>query len=147
MNTVPTVTVRREIAAPAAVLFDAWLDAASLTVWMLPGDTQRTGIKLDPRVGGAFEFVMHTPKGSIPHTGTYREITRPRRLVFTWNSPYAGQTDSLVTVEFRALRGGTEIVLTHEGLPSAEMTAAHNGGWSDIVALLAATQEKARAAG
>jgi uncharacterized protein YndB with AHSA1/START domain len=147
MNTVPTVTVRREIAAPAAVLFDAWLDAASLAVWMLPGDTKRTDIRLDARVGGAFEFVMHTPKGPISHTGTYREISRPRRIVFTWNSPYAGQTDSLVTVEFKPLRGTTEIVLTHAGLPSAEMAAAHNGGWSDIVALFAGTHEKARAAG
>ncbi|MGQ0383690.1 MAG: SRPBCC family protein [Gammaproteobacteria bacterium] len=144
---VPTVTVRREIAAPAETLFDAWLDAGSLAVWMRPGDTTRTAVKVDPRVGGAYEIVMHTPKGPVSHSGTYREIARPRRLVFTWNSPYAGQTDSLVTVEFHPKRGATEIVLTHEGLPSAEMAAAHSGGWSDIVVLLAGVHEKARATG
>jgi uncharacterized protein YndB with AHSA1/START domain len=147
MNAAPALTVRREITASAEELFDAWLDPASLAVWMRPGDTQRTDIQVDARVGGAFEIVMHTPKGAVSHTGTYREISRPHRLVFTWNSPYAGQTDSLVTVEFHPRRGATEIVLTHEGLPSAEMVAAHRGGWSDILVLIGKVHEKERAAG
>ncbi len=133
---VPTVVVRREIAAPAQELFDAWLDPARLSVFMRPGGTPRTAVKIDPRVGGAFEIVMHQDSGSVPHTGVYKVIDRPRRLVFTWNSPYAKQNDSLVTVEFRAKGNGTEIVLTHEGLPSDEMVAAHTKGWSDILELL-----------
>jgi uncharacterized protein YndB with AHSA1/START domain len=133
---VPTVTVRREIAASAEELFDAWLDPESLAVWMRPGPTTSTTIKLEARVGGAFEIIMHTPDGPVPHTGTYQEISRPRRLVFTWNSPYALNNNSLVTVEFRPMRGATEIVLTHERLPSAEMAAAHQKGWSDILVLI-----------
>jgi uncharacterized protein YndB with AHSA1/START domain len=130
---VPKVVVSREIAAPAEQLFDAWLDAESLAVWMRPGDTERSTVSVDPRVGGAFEILMHTPAKTIPHRGTYREISRPRRLVFTWNSPYAGETDSLVTVEFRPAKGATEIVITHEGLPSDDMVKAHTGGWTDIL--------------
>lgn len=141
----PKLTVRREIAAPAKELFDAWLDPAKLAVFMRPSDTKRTAVKVDARVGGAFEIVMHTPSGSVPHTGTYREIDRPRRLVFTWNSPYAQHIDSLVTVEFRPAGQGTEIVLTHEGLPSDEMVAAHNNGWSDILVLLGQGYDEARA--
>ncbi len=130
---VPKVVVSREIAAPAEQLFDAWLDAESLAVWMRPGDTERSTVSVDPRVGGAFEILMHTPAKTIPHRGTYREISRPRRLVFTWNSPYAGETDSLVTVDFRPTKGATEIVITHEGLPSEDMVKAHTGGWTDIL--------------
>ncbi len=130
---VPRVVVSREIAAPAEQLFDAWLDAESLAVWMRPGDTERSTVSVDPRVGGAFEILMHTPAKTIPHRGTYREISRPRRLVFTWNSPYAGETDSLVTVDFRPTKGATEIVITHEGLPSEDMVKAHTGGWTDIL--------------
>ena len=33
---VPTLTVRREIAAPPAELFDAWLDAEKMSQWMRP---------------------------------------------------------------------------------------------------------------
>ena len=130
---VPAVTVRREIAAPAADLFDAWLDAGKLAAWMRPFDTIRSDVKLDPRVGGEFEIVMHTPTGSVPHTGSYQEITRPRRIVFTWNSPFAGDHGSLVTVDFNARGRGTEIVITHERLPSDEMVKAHAGGWSGIL--------------
>ncbi len=144
---VPKVIVRREIAAPAKELFDAWLDPASLAVWMRPGGMPRTTAKVDPKVGGKFEIVMHAASGPIPHTGTYREIDRPRRLVFTWNSPAAQQNDSLVTVEFRQARGATEIVLTHERLPSKESAGMHTKGWSDILELLEKTfsEEKSTA--
>ena len=141
----PKLTVRREIAAPAKELFDAWLDPAKLAVFMRPSDTKRSAVKIDPRVGGAFEVIMHTPSGIVPHTGTYREIDRPRRLVFTWNSPYALHNDSLVTVEFRPAGKGTEIVLTHEGLPSKEAAAGHTKGWSDILVLLGQGYEETRA--
>jgi len=133
---VPRVVVSREIAAPAEQLFDAWLDPESLADWMRPGDTERSTVSVDARIGGAFEILMHTPDRTIPHRGTYREISRPRRLVFTWNSPYAGETDSLVTVDFRPTHGATEVVITHEGLPSEEMVKAHTGGWSDILEIL-----------
>jgi uncharacterized protein YndB with AHSA1/START domain len=130
---VPIVTVRREIAAPADELFDAWLDAGKLAAWMRPFDTIRSDVRLDPRVGGEFEIVMHTPKGAVPHTGSYQEITRPRRIVFTWNSPFAGDHGSLVTVDFNAKGRATEIVITHERLPSEEMVNAHAGGWGSIL--------------
>lgn len=136
VTTVPKLVLRREIAASAEDLFDAWLDPASLAVWMRPGSTRHVNVKVDPRVGGAFEIIMHTDTGPVPHTGIYRAIERPRKLVFTWNSPYAQHIDSVVTVEFLAARGATEIVLTHEGLPSVEMVAAHNSGWSDILGLI-----------
>jgi uncharacterized protein YndB with AHSA1/START domain len=141
---VPKVVVRREIAAPAQELFDAWLDPESLVVWMRPGDTLRSTVKTDPRVGGSFEIIMHTPSGAIPHTGIYKEIERPHRLVFTWNSPYAENNDSLVTVEFRPARGATEIVLTHEKLPSAVAAGQHTQGWSAILVLIAETYSKLR---
>ena len=133
---VPRVVVSREIAAPAEQLFDAWLDPESLAIWMRPGTTERSTVSVDARVGGAFEIIMHLPDQTVPHRGTYREISRPRRLVFTWNSPYAGETDSLVTVDFRPTRGATEIVITHESLTSEEMVEAHTGGWTDILEIL-----------
>jgi uncharacterized protein YndB with AHSA1/START domain len=133
---VPTLIVRRSIAASAEELFDAWLDPASLAVWMRPGDVQHITAKIDARVGGRFEIMMHGATDTYPHTGTYQVIDRPRRLVFTWNSRATQQIDSLVTVEFQPTRGATEIVLTHERLPDAVAVAKHTSGWSDILMLI-----------
>ena len=129
------VTVRREIAATADELFDAWLDPQSLATWMRPGGITRSVATVDARVGGAYEILMHTASGVIRHTGTYVEIARPRRLVFTWASPGTYQTDSLVTVEFVLKPHSTEVVLTHERLPD-DQVASHTGGWTDALVLL-----------
>lgn len=140
--TVEKLVVRRTIAAPAKDLFDAWLDARALAVWMRPGDTTSSDVTVDARVGGRFEIVMHTPRGEIPHRGTYEVIDRPKRLVFTWNSAYAGDHGSLVTVDFVARAGGTEVVLTHEKLPTEVAVGQHRGGWTDALEHLARHGER-----
>ena len=136
-TSLPKVTVRREIEAPADELFDAWLDPASLAEWMRPGDISRSAARVDPKIGGAFEIVMHNAGGSLVHCGVYRIIDRPRRLVFTWISPGTKQTESLVTVDFHAGRRTTEIVLTHEQLPDDNAVQPHTKGWTRILELLA----------
>jgi uncharacterized protein YndB with AHSA1/START domain len=135
---IPTVIVKRRIAAPAQQLFDAWLDPAALAEWLRPcSDTsKRSDIKVDARVGGAYEFVMHVPSGTVCHTGVYQAIEPPRRLVFTWNSVHAGQNDSLVTVEFRPDGKATEVIITHERLPEA-VRAGHAEGWTRLLESLA----------
>jgi uncharacterized protein YndB with AHSA1/START domain len=129
----PSLTVRREVAAPPPELFDAWLDPDKLANWMRPGDTERSNITTDPRVGGEFEILMATPSGEIPHTGAYQMIHRPKRLAFTWNSPAAGSRNSVVTIDFKPVDRGTEVVLTHENLPSKEEADAHRKGWTRVL--------------
>jgi uncharacterized protein YndB with AHSA1/START domain len=132
-----TVTVRREIAAPAETLFDAWLDAESLGTWMRPRVISETRAETDPREGGDFRIVMVRDKIDILHQGTYREIERPSRLVFTWSSPATGYRDSVVTVTFEAVASGSTMVEIHQvGLPDEESRAGHTEGWSDALAEL-----------
>jgi uncharacterized protein YndB with AHSA1/START domain len=135
---IPTVTVKRRIAAPAQKIFDAWLKPAALAEWMRPcsATDKRSDVKVDAREGGAFEIVMHVPSGPVRHTGVYQTIDAPRRLVFTWNSPHAGQDDSLVTVDFVADGQSTEIVITHERLPE-KARSGHTAGWTEILESLA----------
>ena len=140
----PKAIVRREIEATADELFDAWLDPASLGLWMRPGDVTRSVAKVDPRVGGAFEIVMYSTEGSRLHSGVYRIIDRPKRLVFTWISAGTKQSESLVTVEFRAGQRTTEVVLTHEQLPDKGAAQAHTRGWTRILELLAPELARAR---
>lgn len=127
-----TITVRRTIAAPAEALFDAWLDPASAAEIMRPGGGAPADVTIDARVGGNFSILMHGATKDHPHHGTYRTIERPRRLVFTWFSEGTGQQESLVTVEFKAGKDGTEVVLTHAQLPEA-MAEPHTRGWTDIL--------------
>ena len=128
------VTVRRQIAAPADDLFDAWLDAQSLGTWLRPSGVRETRAETDPRVGGAFRIVMVDDESSMEHTGTYREIDRPRRLVFTWSSPATRFRDSIVTVTFEpSSDGSTVIEINQLGLPDEEARAGHHAGWSDAL--------------
>jgi uncharacterized protein YndB with AHSA1/START domain len=131
-----SVRVRREIAAPAEVLFDAWLDAESLGAWLKPGGIGQTRAETDPREGGAFRIVMveHDNGNELLHRGTYREIDRPHRLVFTWASPATKLRDSLVTVTFQPTPDGSTLVEIHQvGLPDEESRASHHRGWSDAL--------------
>jgi uncharacterized protein YndB with AHSA1/START domain len=129
-----SLTIRREIAAPAETLFDAWLDAQSLASWMRPDGIRETRAETDPRVGGAFRIVMVADESDVMHTGTYREINRPHRLVFTWSSPATHFRDSLVTVTFQPSSSGSTVVEIHQvGLPDEEAQIAHHKGWSDAL--------------
>jgi uncharacterized protein YndB with AHSA1/START domain len=127
------VTVRRTIDAPAEVLFDAWLNPDSLAVWMRPRGVSHSECKVDPQVGGAFEIVMQHRDGPIRHSGAYQVIDRPKRLVFTWISPYTQQKESQVTVEFHPENGKTEVVIMHVQLPDEEAAVAHFEGWGAIL--------------
>jgi uncharacterized protein YndB with AHSA1/START domain len=128
------LTVERDIAASAEALFDAWLDADSLSVWMRPGDIRETRAETDPREGGEFRILMvRDDTDTILHTGTYRVIDRPRRLVFTWSSPNTDFRDSIVTVTFEPSGTSTLVRIHQVGLPSADAQVAHENGWSDAL--------------
>ena len=123
------VVVRRTIAAPPEDLFDAWLDPQALAQWMRPGVIRNTVARLDARVGGRYEIVMTSDSESYPHSGEYRVIDRPHRLVFTWHSRGTEQKETLVTVDFLARGEGTEVVVTHERLPESARPS-HANGWT-----------------
>lgn len=132
--TIPTVKVQREIAAPAAIIFDAWLDAESLTGWLHPVPTTHCTARLDAREGGDFEIVMYLDGKPLPHTGRYIRIARHTQLIFTWASPATLQQETLVTVDFAETRGSTRVTITHEKLPENRETAcSHHDGWTDAL--------------
>lgn len=131
------VTVRREIAAPPEVLFDAWLDADSLGAWLKPGTARQTRAETDPREGGGFRIVMVNDEGSVLHTGTYRVIDRPHRLVFTWSSRFTSHRDSIVTVTFQPSSAGSTLVEVHQvGLPDRDARDSHSDGWTSALSHL-----------
>jgi uncharacterized protein YndB with AHSA1/START domain len=135
------VVLHRVLPAPPEAVFAAWTDPARIARWMSPFG--RAEAAVDLRVGGAFRVVMQGPDRGIEHAGEYREIDPPRRLVFTWRSPYTGPEPSLVTVELRPEPGDpgrTRFTLVHARLPP-ERADAHRAGWGSILEHLAAHLE------
>ena len=127
----------QHVPAAAERVFDAWLDPATLKRFMSPGaDATCLKAETDPRVGGRYDIVMSNEMGEIPHWGEYREIDRPNRLVFTWNSPHA-EPDSVVTLTFAASGKGTDVTLIHDRFPSEGSRDGHEKGWTAILARLA----------
>lgn len=137
-QTAVQLTVRREIKATAEELFDAFLDAESLAEFMRPGSDQNSDVTADGRVGGKFNIDMHVNGTVIPHWGEYRELDRPNKIVFTWNSKNTNDHETVVTVKFVPVAGAkmrTEVILTQSGLPEHQIKG-HIGGWTRIIEIL-----------
>ena len=128
--------VERRLPAPIGEVFRWWTEPHLLSRWMTPIGTVEAELEL--RVGGALRIVMQGGDTVIEHTGTYVEIDPPRRLVFTWASPFTGPQPSLVTVEFEPDGDAATVVrLNHSQLPDAA-AESHRGGWGTMLDRLAA---------
>ncbi|WP_299394797.1 SRPBCC domain-containing protein [Pelagibius sp.] len=125
----PVVRLTRRLDATPELVFDAWTDPQMVRQWLVPGEMVMAALELDLRVGGRFDFVMKGEE-TYAHRCVYREIERPRRLVFTWSSSATAGRDTLVTVEIKPLGEGSELTLTHEGFTDQAMAELHNGGWT-----------------
>jgi uncharacterized protein YndB with AHSA1/START domain len=130
------VVFQRRLPGPPERVFAAWTDPALLARWMSP--FAAASAQVDLRVGGHFSIVMHGPGdgGGIHHSGTYRVVDPPHRLVFTWRSPFTGPEPSVISLTLRPVEDGTELTLVHEHLP-ADQVASHRGGWNQILDHLA----------
>jgi uncharacterized protein YndB with AHSA1/START domain len=131
-----SLTVTRVVPAPAEAVFRAWTEPGEIEKWWAPEGMSVPFVEVDLKVGGAYRLGLQRPDADPFYaTGTYREIQRPRRLVFTWrwepDTMKAGET--LVTVELREKDGKTEVVLTHERFPSAEVRDEHRKGWTECL--------------
>lgn len=127
------VRVDRRIPASPDAVFRAWTEPERMGRWLSP--MGHAEAEADVRVGGSFTIVMVGDGQRIEHTGEYLEVDPPRRLVFTWASPYTGPGRTVVTVTLEPDGDGTNLTLVHEGL-SAEAADSHAGGWETITARL-----------
>ena len=132
--------VERRLPAPIAEVFRWWTEPQMLARWMTPVGTVTASVDL--RVGGALRIVMRSADTMIEHTGTYTEIEPPRRLAFTWASPFTGIEPSLVTVVLEPDGDHATILrLRHSALPEAA-AESHRGGWGVMLDRLAAGLEE-----
>ena len=139
----PIVQLRRRLSAGAEQIFDLWTKPDLMVRWLspFPGAVDCKA-SCDLRPGGAFSLVMTSADSSREVSGTYVQIDRPRKLVFTWIGPLTNHVTTLVTVELIPIGDQTELVLTHERLPTSAILEGHTKGWGNILDHLADTVSK-----
>lgn len=139
-STGPEITLTCRLAAAPDRVFAAWLDPATIRRWMFGAALGRKEevlhLMTDPRIGGAFSFLVRRGTEEIDHVGTYLELERPHRLVFTWG-PAEADT-SRVTVEIAPEGKGSLLTLTHALHPDwAPYAGRTREGWTRMLGLLA----------
>jgi len=142
-TTGPVVQIRRRVKAGAEQIFDLWTKPDLMVRWKspFPGAVDCKA-SCDLRPGGAFSLVMSAEESSREVSGTYVQIDRPRKLVFTWIGPLTNNVNTLVTVELNPRGEETDLVLTHERLPTSTIVEGHTRGWGNILDHLAEAVSK-----
>ena len=102
-------------------VYDAWLNTEKARHWMeaalmkcgLAGDVRR--IEIDACVGGSFFFSDMRDGAETKHWGTYLELNRPRKIVFTWITDESEEVDpSKVTLTIEPDGQGCIASIVHE---------------------------------
>lgn len=104
-------------------VFEALSDTSIIAAW-----SGEIGI-VENKAGGRFELFDGWVKGEVIsyHPG--------KELSYTWKaSEWSKNTPvSIVKYTFKEHAAGTEIILEHSQLPSAEEAEKHRNGWLDFV--------------
>lgn len=134
-QTARTLKITRVIAADPETVFDAWTQPEHIKTWSAPEGMDIPVSHVDLTVGGRFHLQMRNAEGDTHNArGIYREIDRPGRLVYSWAwDEHPDHGNSLITVEFMAVDGGTEVTMVHSGLPDEKSVTDHEGGWTSCL--------------
>lgn len=127
------LVLKRTFRTSLDALWAAWTEKEKIEQWFGCADTAGVNATIDLRVGGSFSYEMNHAEGNcFAAGGTYTEVTPKTRLAYTWawkGDPEMefGETD--VLLEFKEVGEGVELILTHSGFPTPELTGMHEHGW------------------
>ncbi|MEO8067245.1 MAG: SRPBCC domain-containing protein [Flavobacteriales bacterium] len=129
-----SLTITRTMNAPRELVFACWTETKHLARWggAPAGMTADSEIK-EIRTGGKYKVHLRHEDGNVfTVAGTYLEVIRPERLVFThtWLDEHGkpGQ-EMLVTITFTEADNKTKMTLKQEGFTSADSRDGHKQGW------------------
>jgi uncharacterized protein YndB with AHSA1/START domain len=137
------LSITRTFDAAAQQVFNAWLDPEMIAKWLGPRPMVEAAetLLLEPRVGGRYRIQMRMPPTDTHQSnptvgGTYQEIVRPSRLVFTWTWEDE-QHETLVRITLKPVGKQTALTLLHENFAGAERRDSHEKGWQASLEQLA----------
>jgi uncharacterized protein YndB with AHSA1/START domain len=123
--------IRRVIKARRSRVFASWTTPELMQQWFAPSGMRIASASADLCVGGVYRIEMKgVDDAEYVATGTYQKIVPNELLSFTWGKGCNPQgKETLVTITFRDVEDGTELILIHEGFDSADAVARHQRGW------------------
>jgi uncharacterized protein YndB with AHSA1/START domain len=133
------VRLTHRFSASAERVYDAFLDAEEARKFLFATSTGAiVRCEIDARVGGSFVIVDRRDGEDVLHTGTYQELERPRRIVFTLSVPKYSSHASKVTLVLEPLDKGCELTLTQEAKRErADTRQSASEGWLGILEVAA----------
>jgi len=108
------IHIEREFDAPRERVFEAFTDPEQIPQWWGPRGVTTVVDKLEARTGGDWRFVCKNEDGSEDaFRGTFREVTAPERI--TWTFEWGGMPGyvSVDSTEFEDLGDGRTKVTTN----------------------------------
>ena len=117
------IVLTRVLHAPRELVWQAWTDPKHVVNWWGPRGFTTTIKKMDFRVGGAWEHVMHGPDGAnYPNKSIFKEIVPLERIAYSHGGgreegPGASFT---ATWTFETVEGGKTRLTGRLVFPSAE---------------------------
>ncbi len=116
------LVLTQTIDAPPTVVFEFLTEPELLLRWL------GISAEMDPQPGGIFRVDI---TGGDVARGAYLDVVPDKRVSFTWgweDNDGVPPGSSTVTIELTATAEGTDLVLTHVGLPE-DAVAGHRRGW------------------
>lgn len=115
MNIIREFHFERILEAPRELVFEVWVNPDHLAKWWGPRGCTNTVHELDARQGGNILVQMEGEGYSHPMGGTYNEIIKPEKVVFTARAFKDAQGEYMVelvhTVTFEEYEGKTKMKL------------------------------------
>lgn len=136
-NETATLKLERTMEAPAERVYRAFLDPKALETFMSPEGTTTRYEKLEPKVGGAYRYVMEYPgRGGQAFEGEFLVLDEFTRIRFTYrfvtDMPEM-QTPMEIEVMFAETDGGTLVTFRQYGIPSAIPVEGARQGWDKMM--------------
>ena len=136
-TTVPALVLRRVYRATPQRVYEAWTNPELAKQFLCPESVTIADVAMDVRTGGSYHIVMQKEDGErLTVRGTYRDVQPAKRLSMTWKweeDDPKDEYDTVLTIEFAPVDGGTELTLTHEGFQKEQNRSNHEYGWTSIL--------------
>ena len=126
------IRVAVEAEASPVTVFDALIDPAQLSRWMMA-----TSPKVEPAVGGTYDLGWPDKEG---RPLKILDIVANSRLSYSWSD--SDSPGTVVTWELEASGGGTRITLVHSGFDESVPLDDYYGGWADFLLRLVGISER-----